>query len=240
MDASKQTVVLTSITSWYLASCCVYMYVPVIIMFLSQKWSNWEIGPPSSSCSFDDSREIVSLQFSVDLIFISLFISLQNDLQIEINIDKASDDEQSFNSRLTGDNKPEEDGSDDAEERGAWGGKLEFIFTCIGYAVGLGNVWRFPYLCYKNGGGKLVSRDRKCFSKALQCCIKIQKSWTESKCNVTDSQSGVCTLKLLDCWVNSARIDRIDVTLLNAGSHIAFSCRRQSALYPRPCPREWK
>src|SRR5690606_16777516 len=42
------------------------------------------------------------------------------------------------------------------KKREAFSGRSVFVFAAIGSAVGLGNIWSFPFVAYDNGGGAFL------------------------------------------------------------------------------------
>ncbi|XP_013106366.1 sodium-dependent nutrient amino acid transporter 1 isoform X1 [Stomoxys calcitrans] len=52
--------------------------------------------------------------------------------------------------------KKTKDKDDNADDRPNWSNGLEFLMSCISMSVGLGNIWRFPFTAYENGGGAFL------------------------------------------------------------------------------------
>lgn len=71
-------------------------------------------------------------------------MAIHNNQQVNLNLSHSESNSDSGSVKTNGRMK----------ERGQWSSKVEFLLAVAGQIIGLGNVWRFPYLCYKNGGGK--------------------------------------------------------------------------------------
>ncbi|CAH0564756.1 unnamed protein product [Brassicogethes aeneus] len=53
-------------------------------------------------------------------------------------------------------NHEQTDAEETPEGRQTWGNSVEFLMSCIAMNVGLGNIWRFPFVAYENGGGAFL------------------------------------------------------------------------------------
>lgn len=97
-----------------------------------------------------------------------MFPIFPEDLHVQLEEDEQESFVLSTSSSQAGEVDPDSMGSAPDDNRETWGSNADFLLSIIGFAVDLANVWRFPYLCYRNGGGEQTINAFMIFSQ-LPC-----------------------------------------------------------------------
>ena len=112
-----------------------------------------------TSIRYIDALQPLSITYNItDICSIFQARSLLPERSLELSCIKS--DEQDGSSVCSGDSGSSQSSSDEKLARGNWTGKLDFFLSCVGYAVGLGNIWRYVIVVPDRGqrfadGGRL-------------------------------------------------------------------------------------